>query len=232
MQPSIRWNFQIASEMGDRKLQQDRLEVFTSKDQLTNLAVLADGLGGYSKGEIAAQNLIDTAESVFQERCDLTPKALLNQICIQCHQRLSDEINGDTQLAATTCVMLLLRQDEAYWAHVGDSRLYHFRGKEFQFRTRDHSLQELDVNVEMESELDSQHSDIQHKLYMCLGGMNQVEPEHGICAVDQNDWFVLCSDGVWNTLELEEFISSRTQDSSECSMAEYLAKLAVQRGKG
>ena len=48
-----------------------------------------------------------------------------------------------------------------------------------------------------------------NRLYMCLGGQNELEPEFGASAVGDDDWFVLCSDGFWNQVGDDEVASAR-----------------------
>ena len=225
----MNWEFALASEIGSREKQQDRIAVFTSHDGASSLAVLADGLGGHSDGGEAAQYLLDVAERRFQSHGSNNPEELLRSICDDCHHGLKIQENTTGELSATTCVMLLLNGDEAHWAHVGDSRLYHFRNQEMVFRTRDHALSDLS-EYEMDSlglDQDSQAS--RGQVFMCLGGSNSIDPELGLTAIDQDDWFMLCSDGVWSAYDEKELVRITVDSDHDIPDASRFVQKAVEK---
>ena len=125
----MQWNFQSATKTGGRRIQQDRLDVLHCESHNVSLAILADGVGGYGNGEQAAQLLIDTARDRFTPENIEDPETFFLLICNTCHNELKNIQKTTGVLSATTCVMLLIKDNEAYWMHVGDSRLYHLRNQ-------------------------------------------------------------------------------------------------------
>ena len=226
----MKWNFELASRKGGRKVQQDRIEVFTSMDQSECLAVLADGLGGHSNGEIAAQKVIDIAKERFEDRDNSEPEQFLYDLCFDCHELILQMDDNDKVYPATTCVILLLFKHKAYWIHVGDSRLYQFSGDEIEYVTRDHSISELEIEKSSELGINSGNLGNSSKLYMCLGGKNKLKPDYGSCEVKSDTWFVLCSDGITNPLGTKDIIAKSHNSESFKESASIIAEMAVLRG--
>ena len=226
---TMQWSFQSATQTGGRDVQQDRLDVLHCKDHNVSLAILADGVGGYGNGEQAAQLLEDTAKDRFTPENIVDPETFFSLVCKACHNELKSIQKTTGVLSATTCVMLLIKNDEAHWTHVGDSRLYHFRNNDFAFKTRDHTLCELDDH-ELESlGFDCDSSIDTSQVYMCLGGKNDIHPEFGISAIDDQDSFMLCSDGIWGAFHPLEIAKMVNIDTGSDNFAEILVNRAVER---
>jgi serine/threonine protein phosphatase PrpC len=122
----------------------------------------------------------------------------------------------------TTCVACLIQNGYAYWAHVGDSRLYHFRGDRFLTRTVDHSttdpMYQEGILDERESMQEASH------LIRCIGGPKRPLVTLGAeTRLEKGDVLLLCSDGVWRAFtdrEMEKVLNGRRlEDSIERMMA-------------
>jgi serine/threonine protein phosphatase PrpC len=224
------WHFELASDIGAREEQQDRAEVLAGPDGSAKLAVLADGLGGHRDGAAAAQTVIDVARSQLAHAPVEEPRAFLTDLCHTAHEAISDLAQRQGSNAASTCVLLYVRGYEAYWAHVGDSRLYHFRGDRLLHRTRDHTLAEIHAQSEVAASRSTPRPGSDHRLYMCLGGQNDVAPEFGAAAVEEDDWFLLCSDGFWSQVGPEETSRTFRGAAPARQAAVELAGLAATRG--
>ena len=108
------------------------------------LAVVADGMGGHTGGAMAAQQVVSTAQQIFENYStkDESPQKLLTSIVHESHLIVTLSSYTSEQEPHSTVVAMLLQKDRADWAHVGDSRLYHFRGQPLVQRTVDHSYVE------------------------------------------------------------------------------------------
>ena len=222
------WHCDSASHIGDRAEQQDRIKVLTLAQRPQDcLVVLADGMGGRQGGALAAQTVIDTASSLFSENAARDPKGFLQTLCVNAHDKILDIAKTNGNNPASTCVALFLCSNEAYWVHVGDSRLYHFKGETPLSHTRDHTV------VELLRDNDIQDNTTDHKgdqLYMCLGGENELNPEFGATAIDMDDWFILSSDGFWNHVTADEVAQQVVgTDKPEDDCAERLTNIAAER---
>ena len=192
---------------GGRDAQQDALVCLHDPASDTLLLVLADGMGGDGAGELAAEGVIDTARRLWEQGLwREQPGALfLEALCQEAHSELVRRREG---LVAgephSTVVALLVRGRQAYWAHVGDSRLYRFQGRRCLSRTEDHSVAQFKLRRgEITPEQLAGDPD-QHKLLRGLGGSSAPEVEHGGAILHAGQTFALCSDGVWEQLSLQE----------------------------
>lgn len=226
---NMAWHFDAASHIGARTEQQDRVEILTAADGSARLAVLADGLGGQQDGAAAAQAVIDIARRRFIGRRVDDPEAFLHDLCRDAHAAVTRLGQRRRTNPASTCVLLYVRGAEAYWAHVGDSRLYHFRGAELLSRTRDHTVAEVRSAAGGEPSGAVAQGRPDNRLYMCLGGRNDLIPESGASAVGDDDWFLLCSDGFWSQIGPEEAARAYREPGGEATTADALARLATHR---
>lgn len=202
--------YQIAHHTlrGARKRNEDRLAYFERANAV--LMVLGDGLGGYKGGDIAAEILVRTAERAFaaiKQPLITKPSAFLALTLIQAHKTMLAYGRAATPPVSprTTAVLCLVQEGYAYWAHVGDSRLYHFRSGRLRTRTRD------DTNVEqlhtdgVLSEAEMLTHPEKNKLLRCLGSTNS-EPSIALgeeTPLQRGDTLLLCSDGLWQAFTPE-----------------------------
>jgi len=141
-----RWRLSAASGLhkGDRPYQQDQLRVIAHpRVQGCVLAVIADGMGGKSGGRKAADQVMLTAQQLFERYHPDSddPHALLRQIVQESHSMIRLTALSTEQEPHSTIVCALFHADEGrcYWSHVGDSRLYIFRNGRLLLRTTDDS---------------------------------------------------------------------------------------------
>lgn len=226
------WIFHTATSIGGRKEQQDRLRVISSPDYSQHLLVLADGAGGHVDGARAAQCVVDfaeeDAENIWQSN---EPDASLRRFCEHAHVRVL-ALSEEGQLCCTTIVALLLREEEAYWAHAGDSRLYLIRDRAVLAQTKDHSLRQIaiDDNSHNSDERKPENLNIPaNQLYLCLGVPGDFSPETGGSLTKPGDCFLLCSDGLWGQLNMAEVVAEFPVNPDQ-AFCDRLAGIARVRG--
>ena len=225
------WRFDLADAIGGRAEQQDRSEVFGLPGRPNDhLLVLADGMGGQQHGALAAQTVLDTARNALTGLAKRSPQQGLTDICHAAHEAIRSIGRQDGSNPASTFTALFLRGDEAYWIHVGDSRLYHFDGETQLFCTPDHTLASLLQARQGAYGVTRAGKRRNSRLYMCLGGNNELEPAFGATAIGKNDWFLLCSDGFWNQVGSSEAARRVTGTPADSEKAANLVALAAQRG--
>jgi serine/threonine protein phosphatase PrpC len=112
----------------------------------------------------------------------------------------------------TTMVACIMQGNSAYWAHCGDSRLYFIRGEKLIVRTRDHSYAELQQSLSSSVPNDERYN--RNVLFTCLGSPGKpVVDTAGPILLQEGDRVMLCSDGLWGTVEDEDItrhMSTRT----------------------
>ena len=223
-----------AQHIGDRAEQQDRVGIFTSR-RLPHAAlfVVADGMGGKTGGAMAAQQVMSTAKHLFEEYSIGDPiAALLTEIVNEAHTIIRLSAISSEKEPHSTVVALLVRSNRADWAHVGDSRLYYFRGAALIERTIDHSyVEQLVLEGRLDPAEASTHR-LSNLLTHALGSAKTPRIGFGSAEnLEPGALFLLCSDGLWHYFsdpELGIVLSTGTPRQA----SERLMQLARERGDG
>lgn len=209
----MRYFTALLSDKGGRDINQD-FAAFCECDH-GGCWALADGLGGYQGGEIAAKLAVETILQEYQQYEHL--HAIKNGI--EKSQNLLHEQQRSSPVMRsmrTTVVALSCFNSFAYWAHVGDSRLYHFRGCQLIAQTKDHSVCQALVNAgELQQDQIRFHED-RNRLYRVLGSDGAVKATFlkGKIQILNGDAFLLCSDGFWEYVTEEEMETTRMRAST------------------
>ncbi len=195
------------SRAGKRPNNEDRLAHCYSRDTL--LMVVADGMGGHYYGEIAAQIAVQTLIETFQRDANPSlqdPFLFLQKSMINAHCAIVDftEAHKIKDSPRTTCVACVVQDNIAYWAHAGDSRLYHMRDGKVLSHTRDHSRVQLLLDQGLINEAQAAVHPERNKIYSCLGGPHPPELDFSRkTPLVAGDVLMLCSDGLWGVLSGE-----------------------------
>jgi serine/threonine protein phosphatase PrpC len=131
------------TRIGARPLNQDRLGHWRTGRSL--LMGVADGLGGHLRGELAAQVAIDYFGTAFQRDARpalADPQQFLTRTMAGAHAAILREAYklGLPDVPRTVIVACAVQDGHAYWAHIGDCRLYLVRNGRIVARTRDHTV--------------------------------------------------------------------------------------------
>lgn len=202
----MNWEIEKNAHIGGREEQQDSVATFSAGDGDSHLLVLADGMGGHKGGHLASDIVISIAQKAWEEYQQGEavkashrdgPKQFLLHICKQAHHTINDLGHKKNLSPRSTCVLLYINGKKAWWAHLGDSRLYHFRRKKLLLRTKDHSVVQMLVDLGRISDAEMATHPDQSRLLKGLGGDSAIKPDFGQASVRPGDSFVLCSDGFW-----------------------------------
>ena len=203
------------SRKGSRKVNQDRIAYTYGRDTL--MLCVADGMGGHAGGEIAAQIAVRLFIERFQQEAKpvlRNPLKFLQDTMLRAHAALGSYANQFSMLETprTTCVVVVVQANHAYWAHVGDSRFYLLRQGALIGSTKDHSKVQylVDQGIIQADEVPD-HPD-RNKIFSCLGGL--VDPVIDLSKrtpLRNGDILVLCTDGLWSVMpqgELATYLTS------------------------
>lgn len=210
---SIQSNYKIKafveSRIGGRNENQDSYGY--ADTPMGFLAVVCDGMGGTNGGKTASTIAVEVILNYVQQsdvKASLQvvlSKAILeaNRAIISCAQN-----NQNLTGMGTTVTALLLNNDSAFVAHVGDSRIYQLRNSKKIFRTFDHSmvfdLVKKKVLTEEQARLSSQSNIITR----ALGINKDVIVDTQELSYRKNDCFVLCTDGFHSAMNEKDFINT------------------------
>ena len=226
-----------AQHIGNRPQQNDRVALMTgARAPGYALAVLSDGVGGAA----GADQVLHTAKQVFDEfkPGDRPTVDRLQQLLRDMVQETHLVINMNTvttQVAAHASFvgLVLTPHGDAVWAHVGDSRLYHFRDGKCLSRTNDAAyIEHLVSSDRLPPEAAKNHR--KSKLLVNLLGNSRKDPFITFGArqdVAPGDTFLLCSDGLWHFFTDAE-LGAVTAKSSPRQASEMLINKAGERSQG
>jgi PPM family protein phosphatase len=179
------------------------------------LVVLADGMGGYNAGEVASGIAVSVLSSEVRYHLkDARPEdlddsgeelavTLLRDNVKKANLSIFRAAQSQPQYAGmgTTIVTALFYDDRVAVVHVGDSRMYRFRGETLESVTRDHSLLQEQIDSGLISKEDARLSKNKNLVTRAVGIDADVEPELHVYEVQVGDLYLLCSDGLNDMVE-------------------------------
>jgi len=200
----MRFSVYQESRKGGRRTNQDRMGYLYTRDSM--LLVVADGMGGHARGEVAAQMTLQTMASIFQRDAKpmLPDPARYLEECVTTAHRDLHRYRAENNLPEaprTTVVACIVQEGVAIWAHVGDSRLYLLRGGRIVARTLDHSRVHHLVSSGLIRPEDAKDHPERNRIFNCIGAYiaPTVEVSRPV-ALRNGDTLLLCTDGLWGAL--------------------------------
>ncbi|ABF07739.1 PPM family protein phosphatase [Cupriavidus metallidurans] len=232
----MRFSVYQESRKGGRRINQDRMGYCFTRDAL--LMVLADGLGGHALGEVAAQQALQTLARQFQTQARpaiRNPADFLQDTIMLAHREIHRyaEANRLADIPRTTVVCCLIQHGQIHWAHAGDSRFYLMRKGALLTRTRDHSKIENLLQQERVLPMDVANHPERNKLYNCLGSPNlPLIDIGGPVRLNPGDVALLCSDGLWGSLEEDIIVDKVTHLSVVHAIPDLIERALANAGEG
>lgn len=223
--------------IGDRSEQQDRAALFVApKAPGYMMAVLADGMGGLSGGAMAAEQVIRTAQQIFEGYSPLTDEIepMLEQIAREVHTVIQlSGLSAEKQPHSTMVILVLTPEGTAIWAHVGDSRLYRFSGPNLADRTIDHSFVEKLIKEGQITRAEAANHKLSNLLVNVIGGTTKelFVTTKRYDGLKSGDSFLLCSDGLWHYVSSAE-IGAAIAMNTPRKASEMLINKARERAAG
>ncbi len=192
----------------------DNNEDAVAVDDSNQIAVLADGMGGYNAGEVAsamATSFVTTelgrwmAEGGSEASAREMRRAM--EICIDnANRSIFNAANSNPQYAGmgTTLVMGVFQEARIHIGHVGDSRCYRLREGALVQLTRDHSLLQEQIDAGLLTPEQAQFATHRNLVTRALGVEDTVLLEVSEYRAEEGDLYLLCSDGLTDMLSDEQ----------------------------
>ena len=178
-------------------------------------AILADGMGGYEKGEVASGIMVNTLIEDNGTTIGKDPCRWLSSMISKANRSIFDSSLQQQSVMGTTCSMLLLWKKKMYCAHVGDSRIYLLDKGKLKQLTCDHTvvgemLRKAEITA-AEAAVHPQRS----ILTKAIGTSQNVKPDvfKITIPVKKGDRFLLCSDGLYDLVPDDEICRLLSQPS-------------------
>jgi protein phosphatase len=202
------------------------------------LLMVADGMGGYTGGEVASAVAIDVmARYAFammpwlvmvSRTTEEEFVAGLQRALESCNERVRSVAaqRGLDARMGTTLTMAYVSWPDLYVAHVGDSRCYLQRAGQLHRLTHDHTVAQQLVQQNALSAEEAEHSRFKHVLVNTIGGASEkVDMEFRHVMLEAGDQLVLCTDGLTghlNDADLASYLASgRSAEELAKEMVEY-----------
>ncbi|HEV7357823.1 MAG TPA: protein phosphatase 2C domain-containing protein [Steroidobacteraceae bacterium] len=209
-EPALQIETADVSLIGHREENQDRVAIAAAEQAV--LLVVIDGMGGHADGARAAETALSTMLELFWQMPHpiFDPLAFLHLSLGRAHEevvKLGAALSPEARPRAT-CAVCLVQDSAAYWAHVGDSRIYQLRQAQVLERTRDHSHVEVLLREGLITEAEVHGHPMRNYVECCLGG-DAALPEMTISSrrkLKSGDVLLLCTDGLWANLRDPDFV--------------------------
>jgi serine/threonine protein phosphatase PrpC len=157
------------------------------------------------------------------------PQGFLYMALSKAHDKvvgLGNDVAVDFRPRAT-CAICLVQEGGAFWAHIGDSRIYQVRDGRVLTRSRDHSHVEVLIQEGAITEEEAQDHPMRNFVECCIGGDAPV-PDMSITnmkRLERGDVLLACSDGLWSGLSDEDM--ARIGEPGDNNLVENLKRLSM-----
>ena len=215
--------------------------ICTHNDRLLpiDLYVVADGMGGHSRGQeasrLAIQGMMQAVLPDILSSDQLSDEFLIETLVEGvkwANQSVHESGQANAIEMGATITAALVFDGTAYIVNVGDSRTYLYRGSEGLSQvTRDHSIVARLVEAGAISRDEVYTHPDRNKVYRGLGEKSAVKVDSFILPVQAGDYLILCSDGLWEMVrdaEIERIMQKYAANPPQGSNA--LVKAALQGG--
>lgn len=204
-----------STDVGIKKMiNQDSLclkKAMTAKGKVL-LAVICDGMGGLSQGELASATVIREFSEWFEHQL---PRIINNystkkvredwhSMIVQMNEQLWNYgYQNGIQLGTTLSAILCVEWDDYIIAHVGDTRIYELSNQILQL-TEDQTFVTREIKCGRMTKDQAMQDTRRNILLQCIGASKSVEPEFINGKVRPGSAYLLCSDGFRHKLTEEE----------------------------
>ncbi len=195
------------------------------------LFALADGVGGAEYGDQMSAFAIHYLLAVFNRNIpyDLNWEAVLGKAYQNINAEIRHFVKRSAFSAGTTMTSVIIKDWEASIAHVGDSRLYHWRNDTLTQITRDHAHREAVVENTRHANETRTPSPMRDILEKALGKSDVIQPDLINLRLLPGDKLLLCSDGVTGVIPIEE-LGRWVANERANTLAETLVRIANEKG--
>lgn len=231
----------IVTDLGNiRTNNEDTALFFRIADPVTthskgSLILVADGMGGHAAGEVASRMAADiiSREYFHHENGQTGVEKSLLSAFRKANKQIYESAADDPKLRGmgTTCTAIVVKQDEIYFAHAGDSRAYFIKEKQINQVTTDHTyVQELLKQGNISAAEAAVHPQ-RNVLTNAMGTKPELRVDAGKYAqpLTEQDVLLLCSDGLYDYLE-DQVMATMILDKPLQEAAEALVAEAKKRG--
>lgn len=175
------------------------------------LFLVCDGVGGSFNGGEASKIIVESISNHYKVNGNSDAEGTLKKLVVQANFKLFD-IFGEARTASSTLVIVLIKENNAYMTHLGDSKIFYInKSNQSWWVSKDHSLvQELYEAGILESEQEMKNHPLRNRITLSMNS-DSLLTENEIKVITQpklnaGDIFILCTDGVLENITSDEMI--------------------------
>jgi len=200
------------------------------------LFLVADGMGGHARGDLASSTAIRVIDEAISGGVPVSPESVLAAVraANAAVRQLAGEAAGLSGTTLTGLVATVADNGEWHWMvlNIGDSRVYRWNGRALSQLTIDHSLVQELIDAGLLNEADAARHPERNTITRALGVHDSLEIDAWLLPYDGWHTFLICSDGVSKEIEtsgLELILASHPLDGSG-SLADAIVEAALEAG--
>ena len=195
------------------------------------LVAVSDGMGGAAAGEVASEITVGTMRDWVLELHSGGPRTLIKGAVERANRAVLDAAQTENRKGmGATVTAVLVRDDTAHIATVGDSRAYLIRGREILQLTRDQTYVQMLIDHGVVMREDAEHSPYRSMLLQAMGQAPEIKVAIGRLHLRNGDRLVVCSDGLTNEVTEQEIHRHVVGSGSLSDACDRLVALANERG--
>lgn len=223
--------YAFISEKGERLLNEDSFAVKNLNDNFC--FVIADGLGGHDRGEVASKLVSERAIKCFEENG--SDVDFISKTFETCQAELSDtqrRLQAQDEMK-TTMVLSTICEGKLRWGHIGDSRLYIFKSGRVKQRTLDHSVPQMLVKAHEIKEKEIRFHPDRNRLLKVMG-TQWGKPEYelgGEVQVTPKTSILMCTDGFWELIDEKTMAGCLRRASTVQEWIDGMKRIVEQNGQ-
>lgn len=202
-----------------------------SVGNLSNMLIVADGMGGHNAGDLASRYTVESMVDYIENSPEKRPIPLLSASIHHANELVIEKAKTDRALEGmgTTVVAATMKDGYLYVANVGDSRLY-LIDHEIEQITRDHSLVEEMIRVGELARKDARSHPDRNIITRAIGVRAPVKIDFFDVKLEKGDKILLCSDGLTNMVEDDDILRIVQKSGSLKEAAQRLITEANKNG--
>jgi serine/threonine protein phosphatase PrpC len=212
-----------------RQNNEDRYLVNLLNDECA-LLVIADGMGGHAGGEVAAELALESFEGYRPGGPDISAE-LLKQIG-NAQRRIVERSRAFPSLRGmgTTLTALFINGRSGFWAHVGDTRIYHFHEESLTRITEDHTIPGTLLKKGEITREQARFHPYGNVLTRCVGCCDRTEPDSGTFGLTEGDYILLSSDGLHDLISDEQIAAFLSADIAVAEKLDRIISACLEAG--
>lgn len=198
---------------------------------LSNLLIVADGMGGHNAGDLASRYTVESMVEYIEKTEEKRPIPILSMAIHHANELVVAKSKTDRALEGmgTTVVAATVQDGYLYVANVGDSRLY-LIDQEIEQITRDHSLVEEMIRLGELQRKDARSHPDRNVITRAIGVKVPVRIDFFDVKLEKGDQILLCSDGLTTMVEDDEILQIVKKSDSPKEAAKKLVNEANKNG--